>query len=240
MVAYRGPLQHSDAGFHGRQRDLRGELGTVVTTADHLQAGCLSREVRLRQGDEHLDGLAEDLSSLVAEDSLGLGVDQDDEPILVDNEHRVGRGIEQTEQRAVGEMRHTHLPFRSRTRKDRRTRSVVARFSYVAKRKISSWSEWTSRIHWCRNGSTVLAIRQELTGKPFHAPPTRFSGLSTTDESTVTELVRSRWSPKGRVKWPSGVRVQRCVAYGFDGRGGRWAKQSARRDRVCRDSSTTN
>jgi len=46
-------------------------------------------------GHEHLDGPAEHLAASVAEELLGLGVDQDDPPLLVHDHHRVRGRLEQ-------------------------------------------------------------------------------------------------------------------------------------------------
>ena len=48
-----------------------------------------------RSGHQDLDRLADELGALVAEQPLDLGVDQDDDAVAVDDDHAVGRGLEQ-------------------------------------------------------------------------------------------------------------------------------------------------
>ncbi len=46
-------------------------------------------------GDQIGHGLTEQLIAAIAELLLGLDVEQDDDAILVDDDHRVGRGLEE-------------------------------------------------------------------------------------------------------------------------------------------------
>ena len=57
-------------------------------------------------GDERLDGHADELVALVAEDFLRLGVDQRDPAAGRDHDHGVGRRLEDLPERVVGHRAH--------------------------------------------------------------------------------------------------------------------------------------
>ena len=91
------------------QADLDRELGAVLAQPEQLEPDAHRARARLTEvagavpgmspakalRDEQLDPLADQLVSCVAEEPLRLGVDQDDAAVPVDDDHRVGRGLEQ-------------------------------------------------------------------------------------------------------------------------------------------------
>ncbi len=95
--------------LQGAQADLHGELGAVPAQAEELQAGAHEAHLGVGEvagavtrvpaaearGDEHLHRLPEQLAAAVAEEALGLGVDEHDAPLAVDDHHRVGGRLEQ-------------------------------------------------------------------------------------------------------------------------------------------------
>ena len=110
--------QRAARGRDDRQRDLGRELGAVTTAAPELHSrphralvwfAPETRPVRSMHtarvfGHEQLDGLTEQLVTVVAEQPLGPSVGKDDAPAVVDGDERVRCRLEQPDGRFVDEF----------------------------------------------------------------------------------------------------------------------------------------
>ncbi len=115
-VAYRGGHEQPVAGFQRAEADLDGELAPVAAQAAELQPGAhgthllvggipaaVDRVISAEPpGDQNLDRAAEQLLARVAEQRLGLGVDQPDRPGTVHDHHRVRRRFQQRAKPLLG------------------------------------------------------------------------------------------------------------------------------------------
>src|ERR1700687_6193356 len=96
-------------GLHRRETDFDGKLGSIFSDGMEIQprahrtgariAKILEAMLRMlapeARRDEDIDRLAHQLFSLVAEQLLQLDVEQADEAVLADNDHRVGNDLEE-------------------------------------------------------------------------------------------------------------------------------------------------
>ena len=134
-VANRAGDQPPVIGLDGAQADLDREFALVLAQAVEFQAGAhrahlgvgevLAALLRMfatkTRRHQHIHRVAQQLGAGVAEELLGLCVDQHDAPVLACQHHRVGRGFEQrAEPRvsflAVGEAGRLFLTERQRAR----------------------------------------------------------------------------------------------------------------------------
>ncbi len=109
-VAYGGRDEQALVGLQRGQGDLDGELGPVLASRVQVsgqthRAGAWFADIAVAEGHVHagvavrhqdLHRLTDELGALVAEQLLELGVDQDDRTVTVDDDHPVGRGLEQS------------------------------------------------------------------------------------------------------------------------------------------------
>ena len=109
-VPDRGGHQDAVGALERAEHDLDRELGAVLAQGDELDAGpdLLGQRIGRRAqvvGDQPLgealrddvgDLLPDQLVALIAELLLGLEIEQDDVAGLVDHDHRVGGGLQQS------------------------------------------------------------------------------------------------------------------------------------------------
>src|ERR1035437_5837464 len=109
--------------LEGTQADLRRELRAVLAQAVELHAGShgpcarvgrvagAMMPVLLTQARRHqtLDQLSQKLLPCVAEETLGLGVDEQDLPIPVHDDHRVRGRLQQTPELLLGTLAFGHV-----------------------------------------------------------------------------------------------------------------------------------
>src|SRR5260370_960830 len=105
--------------LHGAQADFRWELSPILAPAEQVQPpthGPRLRiaEVRLPEGrmllaeavwDQDLDGSAQQLVTGVAKEPFRLGVDEDQVPRLVHDDHGVGRRLQEAAELGFKELR---------------------------------------------------------------------------------------------------------------------------------------
>ena len=108
-VAHRGGGEIAFLGFQRREADLDREFAAVLAPPGQFQpgahfahlgvgevAGAVAQVLAAQAlGHQQLHRLADHLLAQVAEQALGLLVDQRDQALLVDDHHRVGRGFQQ-------------------------------------------------------------------------------------------------------------------------------------------------
>ena len=115
-------------GFQRRQADFDGELAAVLAATRQFQSGPHLAHFRINEiaaamgqmlitqglGHQHLDRTADQRLPLVAEHALGLGVDQFDHALAVDDDHRIGRCFEQVLELRFGRTARGGVADRSR------------------------------------------------------------------------------------------------------------------------------
>ena len=123
-VPDRGGDQDAFLGVDGGQGDLGGEGGAVAAApgqfhprahragprVSHVPGPSAGVDVADRVRDEHFHRLADQLVPPVAEQPLGLRVDQRDPPVAVDAHHRVRRRLQQPREPVIVKMHHSHHP----------------------------------------------------------------------------------------------------------------------------------
>ena len=114
-VAYGGRDHDAVRGVDGRQRDLRRELGAIAAAPGEFHPGTHRAGPRIGDvpgaalrvarpdgvGDEQLDRLADEFAAGVAEQPLGLGVDEHDLAAGVDPDDRVRRSLQQADRELI-------------------------------------------------------------------------------------------------------------------------------------------
>src|SRR5262249_42688973 len=115
-VSNRGGDQRALGGLDRAQADLRGELGAVLAAREELEA-CPHRPGSRLAGvsasmarvpvpealpDQELDRLPNELRARVAEQLLGLGIDEEDPPVRIDDHHRIGGSLEEPSKLVLG------------------------------------------------------------------------------------------------------------------------------------------
>ena len=114
--------------LHRREARFDGELGPVL--AEPIELPALSHRAGVRiggvagavagmlaaeaLGDQDLHGATQELVALVAEHPLHLSVDEDDLPLVVDDDHGVGRGLEQVTKLLLALAQRLRDPLRFR------------------------------------------------------------------------------------------------------------------------------
>ncbi len=108
-VTNRARYQRPSFGPQRSDGYFRRELGSVLASPAQIQVSSNPALVRIRcvarslicmtstrvPGHQHLDALPEQLDALVAEELLGLSIDEHDRALLVDYDHRVGCGLQE-------------------------------------------------------------------------------------------------------------------------------------------------
>ena len=123
-VPDRGGDQDPLLGVDGGQGDLGGEGGAVAAAPgqlhprahragrgiSHVPGPVAGMDIADRIRDQHLHRLADQLVPPVAEQPLGLRVDQRDPPVGVDAYHRVRRRLQQPSEPVILKVLHGHHP----------------------------------------------------------------------------------------------------------------------------------
>ena len=115
-VANRARYERAAVGLQRAETDLDRKLRPVFPQAEQVETDAhaarprFAKEVaavpRVRPaeplGHEQFDPLADEFLTAVSEEPLRLRVDQDDAPVPVDDDHRVGRGLQQVLESLLG------------------------------------------------------------------------------------------------------------------------------------------
>ncbi len=127
-VANSGGGEGAVLGMQRAQADFDGELAAVFAQAEEFEANAHGADMGLGEevlamarvlaaialGDQHLDAMSQQFRASVAEELLGLSVDQRDLALVVDDDHGVGRGFEQRAEFFFSLFSHGYVSYGAR------------------------------------------------------------------------------------------------------------------------------
>src|SRR5882672_994956 len=122
-VADRAGDERGFAGVHGTETDLDRELAAIFAPAFEVQTDSHRPHARVRKialamtgmssaerpRQQDLDRLSQQLGARVSEQSFGLGIDKLDFSLAVDNDNRVGCGLQQRAELLLGAYALAHV-----------------------------------------------------------------------------------------------------------------------------------
>ena len=107
-VSHRAENHNAVFGLDRTERDIRGEFAAVLAQRHQVAGGAHGSRFRMTEellaltivllpkpgGNQDFEGLVEELVALITEQFFRLDVDEYNSPARIDNDHRIGRGIE--------------------------------------------------------------------------------------------------------------------------------------------------
>ena len=161
-VTHRTDDHNTFFSFDRTEIDIRREFASILTKCYKFGARTHGASVRLSSksiavsvvllskplGNENFKSLVEKFVSLVAEQFLGLRVNEDNLPVRINNDHRIGRGIQKIAERPF-HTRPILLRAREYANSNETNELTLTEGNYFILHSLQSSDKWYIRDAHC-------------------------------------------------------------------------------------------